>query len=487
MVGETLFAAPLFFGKFAVLFMRLCVTGLQGTLIFRRLNSAPPDAARGAFDAVYSTLPGELAPKLALAFAAEAAGDNAAASRYFQLVWTVDHSYVSAAFGLARTRLEADDRPGAVAALTAVSETSSHYLAAQVAAVRIQILDRRDQARAAATDLRDASGRLAPAQARQRAARAAHRRGAAGGAGQRHRRRAAGWRRAAGLRAQRASAALRPGAQLPGPGPAGARPAAPDRAGRHGQRRAPADLAMTGAAATSCPSCGRAVSQEDNFCEACRAELSPAVTSGYQVAGVAAAACPFDPGAKVTPEGYCESCGRRVPSSRDHTELNLGTLAGVSDRGLRHHQNEDAMALATAADEDGAVALAVVCDGVSSSSRPADASLEAAQAAMRVLLAAVRTGAEVAEASANAVSAAQKAVAGLKGPPGDSPSATYVSGVLTSDKAVLCWLGDSRAYWLGPDGTSQKLTTDDSLAEEMVATGLLARRRTRWPRRTPTS
>jgi serine/threonine protein phosphatase PrpC len=231
---------------------------------------------------------------------------------------------------------------------------------------------------------------------------------------------------------------------------------------------------MTGAAATSCPSCGRAVSPEDNFCEACRAELSPAVTSGYQVAGVAVAACPFDPGAKVTPEGYCEACGRRVPSSRDHTELNLGTLAGVSDRGLRHHQNEDAMALATAADEDGPVALAVVCDGVSSSSRPADASLQAAQAAMRVLLAAVRTGADVAEASADAVSAAQKAVAGLKGPPGDSPSATFVSGVLTSDKAVLCWLGDSRAYWLGPDGTSQKLTTDDSLAEEMVATGLLA-------------
>jgi serine/threonine protein phosphatase PrpC len=230
---------------------------------------------------------------------------------------------------------------------------------------------------------------------------------------------------------------------------------------------------MTGGEGRSCPSCGRAVSPEDNFCEACRAELAPAATSGYQVAGAAAAACPSHPDAQVTPEGYCESCGRRVPSSRDHTELNLGALAGVSDRGLRHHQNEDAMALATAADEAGPVALAVVCDGVSSSSRPADASLQAAQAAMRVLLAAVRTGADVTEASADAVAAAQEAVAGLKGPPGDSPSATFVSGVLTSDKATLCWLGDSRAYWLGPDETSQKLTTDDSLAEEMVATGLL--------------
>src|SRR5205823_4548591 len=43
-------------------------------------------AAGGAFSAVYDELPGELAPKLALAFAAEAAGDAAAAARYFKLV-----------------------------------------------------------------------------------------------------------------------------------------------------------------------------------------------------------------------------------------------------------------------------------------------------------------------------------------------------------------------------------------------------------------
>ncbi len=63
--------------------------------------------------------------------AAEAAGDPAAAGRYFQLVWTVDPGYVSAAFGLARTRLRAGDRAGAIAALAAVPDTSSHYLAAR--------------------------------------------------------------------------------------------------------------------------------------------------------------------------------------------------------------------------------------------------------------------------------------------------------------------------------------------------------------------
>ena len=41
---------------------------------------------------------------------------------------------------------------------------------------------------------------------------------------------------------------------------------------------------------------------------------------------------------------------------------------------------------------------------------------------------------------------------------------------------TCCWLGDSRAYWLGAgaDPVAQKLTRDDSLAEEMVGAGLLA-------------
>jgi serine/threonine-protein kinase PknG len=105
----------------------------------RRLASGDNAAADGAFNAVYDELPGELAPKLALGFAAEAAGDAAAAGRYFRLVWTVDKSYISAAFGLARACLAAGDRPNAIAALAAVPETSSHHAAAQIAAVRILV------------------------------------------------------------------------------------------------------------------------------------------------------------------------------------------------------------------------------------------------------------------------------------------------------------------------------------------------------------
>ena len=112
-------------------------------------------AARNAFNVVYDELPGELAPKLALAFAAEAAGDAAMAGRYFRLVWTVDPSCISAAFGLARACLAQGDRPAAIAALAAVPETSSHHAAAQVAAVRILVAPG-----VTGDDLRQADGRL---------------------------------------------------------------------------------------------------------------------------------------------------------------------------------------------------------------------------------------------------------------------------------------------------------------------------------------
>jgi serine/threonine-protein kinase PknG len=115
--------------------------------------------AQGAFSAAYDELPGELAPKLALAFAAEAAGDLSTARHYFRLVWTLDRSYISAAFGMARTCLAADDRPGAIAALAAVPNTSSHYAAAQIAAVRI-LVSGHGQAQVTGDDLRQAGGQL---------------------------------------------------------------------------------------------------------------------------------------------------------------------------------------------------------------------------------------------------------------------------------------------------------------------------------------
>jgi serine/threonine-protein kinase PknG len=130
----------------------------------RHLAAGQPGDARTAFDAVCDALPGELAVKLALALAAEATGDLAAADHYFRLVLTVDPAgYVSAAFGLARTRLAAGDPAGAIAALAAVPGSSSYHLAAQVAAVRIQVsklASRPDAAGISPDDVRQAGSRL---------------------------------------------------------------------------------------------------------------------------------------------------------------------------------------------------------------------------------------------------------------------------------------------------------------------------------------
>src|ERR1700744_3021339 len=97
------------------------------------------------------------------------------------------------------------------------------------------------------------------------------------------------------------------------------------------------------------------------------------------------------------------------PAGRDHEELDLGPVAAVSDRGLRHERNEDAVALATVDTADGPAVISVVCDGVSSADRPDEASLAAANAAVQVLAAAVQDGVDPAEGAEQAVAAAPAA------------------------------------------------------------------------------
>jgi len=111
--------------------------------------------ASAAFDEVYGLLPGEPAPKLALALAAELERDLPRAARYYEMVWTTDQSYVTAAFGLARVRLALGDRAAAVQALDSVPASSIHYIRAQIAAITARIRGR------AAGDLDPAEVRVA--------------------------------------------------------------------------------------------------------------------------------------------------------------------------------------------------------------------------------------------------------------------------------------------------------------------------------------
>ncbi|MFG3258060.1 tetratricopeptide repeat protein [Streptomyces sp. NPDC048172] len=103
------------------------------------------ETAALSFDAVYDAFPGEPAPKLALGICAEVLGQLDNAAEYYRLVWATDPAYVSAAFGLARVRLAAGDRTGAVRTLESVPEASIHFTAARVAAVRARLRQRSPQ------------------------------------------------------------------------------------------------------------------------------------------------------------------------------------------------------------------------------------------------------------------------------------------------------------------------------------------------------
>ena len=166
-------------------------------------------------------------------------------------------------------------------------------------------------------------------------------------------------------------------------------------------------------------------------------------------------------------------------------EEDLGQVAGVSDRGLRHSRNEDAMHFAVADTDAGPVAVAIVCDGVSSAPRPDEASWTAVNAGITLLAEGAERGDDPEAVSRTAVKAAGRELTELAGPDG-APASTYVSAIVAQGQVTICWLGDSRAYWLaanapapgGPNDTiditggSRRVTRDDSLAEEIVAAGL---------------
>lgn len=123
------------------------------------LASGNVGQAEGLFDELYSLLPGEAPPKLALAYCRGHRGDHAGAADLYERVWRTDNGYISAAFGLARARLVTGDRPAAVQVLDSVPSVSSHHVAAQVAAVATAIRSR-TPAELTEPDLVDAGTRL---------------------------------------------------------------------------------------------------------------------------------------------------------------------------------------------------------------------------------------------------------------------------------------------------------------------------------------
>ena len=100
--------------------------------------------AASFFTAVDRELPGELAPKLALAACFEQAVTEDVtlqlqhAARSYGLVAATDPGYASASFGVARVSMLLGDREEAVAALRRVPRSSSASVAAQITLCRVQ-------------------------------------------------------------------------------------------------------------------------------------------------------------------------------------------------------------------------------------------------------------------------------------------------------------------------------------------------------------
>ncbi|ANZ18657.1 magnesium or manganese-dependent protein phosphatase [Streptomyces noursei ATCC 11455] len=170
---------------------------------------------------------------------------------------------------------------------------------------------------------------------------------------------------------------------------------------------------------------------------------------------------------------------------RDHLERELPGVAAVSDRGHRHHRNEDFFALGDTVLTDGAPAvIAVVCDGVSSATRPDDASKAAAERATGALRMALPRGTHPQQAMHDAVLAASAAVDALAVDPSiahdefrqqNAPACTIVGALVGGGLLTIGWVGDSRAYWIPDDRTAPpvRLTEDDSWAAQMVANNLM--------------
>ena len=237
--------------------------------------------------------------------------------------------------------------------------------------------------------------------------------------------------------------------------------------------------------------------------------------------------CPVCAAPNYPDAHYCEDCGFSFSGppvsggDADRREIDLGDIAGVCDRGIRHTTNEDAMGVAVVHD----ILIAVVCDGVSTTPGSDEASAAAAATATAVLADAIRAhgpgqpvspaeagghraddvldilepayddydeprtaprrlsstfGPDEAEAAMHdAVEAAQATISQLSAAEGRlAPSCTFAAAIIMPESedgpgmVTVGWIGDSRVYLLGPRWC-ERLTADDTWAAEAARAGLI--------------
>jgi PPM family protein phosphatase len=220
--------------------------------------------------------------------------------------------------------------------------------------------------------------------------------------------------------------------------------------------------------ALTCPICDSPVLADDRFCEACGTPLTahspPPSAQSSNVANCAKCGA-----AELDSAGYCVQCGFRNVDRGSHGRMEIvrsPVLAGISDPGVRYAYNQDFVALDTL----DATQILVVCDGVSSSHAPEQASKIVAETIVQQLAEQLQY-ASAETAIRVAMQAAFRDVSKLRYPPDtEPPSTTVVAAIVQGKTATIAWLGDSRAYWISPQEVRQ-LTQDHSWFNEVVALG----------------
>lgn len=221
-----------------------------------------------------------------------------------------------------------------------------------------------------------------------------------------------------------------------------------------------------------CPQHGPGAEPEYRFCEVCGERLRPVHRPADWLSSRSAdAACAACGTVRSGGSDYCDHCGRRHCCGSERAELDLGVLAGVTDR-ARRQRNEDAVTLGRTE----TASVAVICDGVSTSRRSDVAAHAAAETGIASILAALRDGVEPATATGHGLRAAARAAADVALPDEEQapPSCTYVSGIVTAGTITVGWIGDSRAYWVASASASASasawcLTVDDSVVGQLTA------------------
>ena len=365
--------------------------------------------------------------------------------------WTT--SYVSAAFGLARARLRPATGPARSRRSTAVPDASSHHLAAQVAAVRIQIVARRGQAEAAADDLRAAGGRLGRLKldaALQEQLTAEVLRAAldcvAG--------RASRWAAAQLLGCEPTERALRFG--LERSYRALARLAPDRRAGSSWSTwptrsaRGPGHDRRQGRG-RSCPSCGRAVAPGRQLLRGLPGRAGPG--RGQRRRAGAGRPVPGLPATRRSPRTATASrAGARCrPAATTSSSISGrwpgSPTAACGTTGTRTRWRSRPPSRPAARSR-----WRWCATGCPAPPRPDEASLAAAQAAVRVLLAAradrARTCSKPSARPRSPRRSGRVAGAGRAGARRPAVGHLRLRGADRRGRRRVCWLGDSRAYWL---------------------------------------